>query len=137
MKHVLIAATLLQAALASACAAQLAATSGTLFCQIDSVSKQSPHTAANSGASAASSFCADLQAAFAQTLGRPIAFSSQEEAEWIITVGVSAYRADAAITHSLTGQTETLQFDIMDALLTAERLRPFAKDVAAFAIGLR
>jgi hypothetical protein len=136
-KHILIAATLLQAALAAACAAQPAATSGTLFCQADSVSKQSLHTAIDTGASAASSFCADLQTAFAQTLGSPVAFASKADAEWVITVGVLAYRADAAITHSPSGQTETLQFDIMDASLTAERMRPFANDVASVAIGLR
>jgi len=131
IKHILITTALLQAVSASACVAQPTTAIGTVFCQAETASNKTPLTLM------ATSFCGDVQDAFTQALGRPVLFASEEDAEWAITIGVSAYRADALILHRPTAQTETLQFDIMDASLTPDRLRPFANDVASLAVGLR
>lgn len=135
MKHsTLIAALVLQAGLATACAATPstpATVEGSLFCQADTASDTIALKEAASG------FCGDLQAAFSDALGSPVVFVPEGAAEWVISVNVSAYRADAIILHAPSAQNETMQFDIMDASLTPDRLRPFARSTAKLAMDLR
>lgn len=132
MKHsTLIAALVLQAGLATACAAKPATVQGSLFCAAETVSETGALRAAALG------FCGDLQAAFTDALGAPVVFVPEDTAEWVVSVNVTAYRADAIIRHSPSAQSETLQFDIMDASLTPDRLRPFARSTAKLAMSLR